>query len=168
MTDKSAHLDPDKNPKHAAGRLKPSLRHLPPSALFYEGRVMDSGAAKYGPFNWGEAGVVASVYFDAISRHLFAWYTGEEIDPESGQPHMAHIRACAGIIIDCTEIDNLKDDRPVGKTAPVAELLAKMIDVTPKVKAIDEDYINSSDDIDEIIEARMNVHDFIIKGGTVE
>jgi len=114
------HLDPKLNPKHDCGRRKQPFRHIPPIALAYEGRVMAHGADKYGGYNWGVAGVVASVYYDAILRHLFAWYTGEDIDPESGQPHLAHIRACAGILIDCAERGIMEDDRPIGKTTKVA------------------------------------------------
>lgn len=108
--------DADKNPKHAAGRKKASMDGIPPIAIVREGAVMRHGYEKYGKFNWGEAGVVASVYYEAALRHLLAWYTGEDIDPESGQPHLAHVRACAGIVIDCTERGILDDDRPTGKT----------------------------------------------------
>lgn len=108
-----------KNPKHAAGLKKQPYRHIPPSAIAAEGRVMAGGAAKYGAFNWGEAGVVAGVYYEAIKRHLEAWWTGEDADPESGESHLAHIRACAGILIDCILLGNMEDDRPIGKTAPV-------------------------------------------------
>lgn len=105
------------NPKHAAGRAKQPFRHIPPIALAAEGRVMNLGADKYGGFNWGAAGVVASVYYDAMLRHLFAWYTGEDVDPESGESHLAHIRACAGILLDSQALKNLSDDRPLNRTA---------------------------------------------------
>lgn len=104
------------NPKHAAGKAKASLHCIPPVALVAEGAVMQGGADKYGEFNWGEAGVVASIYYDAILRHLLAWYTGEDDDPESRQSHLAHIRACAGILLDCNAKGLLADDRPKGKT----------------------------------------------------
>lgn len=112
--------DAASNPKHAAGTAKAPVHNIPPVAIVQEGAVMAGGAAKYGAFNWGEAGVVASVYYDAIQRHLFAWYTGEEIDPESGCPHLAHIRANCGILIDCIDKGLLEDDRPVGKTTALS------------------------------------------------
>jgi hypothetical protein len=104
------------NPKHAAGLSKPPVRHIPPIAIKLEGAVMQTGGDKYGPFNWGEAGVVASTYYDAIQRHLLAWYAGENLDPESGLHHLAHVRACCGIVLDCVGMDNVEDDRPRGKT----------------------------------------------------
>lgn len=107
------------NPKHAAGRKKQPYRHIPPSALAALGRVMQSGAEKYGPFNWGEAGVTASVYYDAIKRHLESWYTTGRPDKESHENPMAHIMACCAIIIDCEGLGNMEDDRPIGKTTEV-------------------------------------------------
>ena len=48
---------------------------------------MDDGGDKYGPFNWQDTPIQASVYYDAMMRHLMAWYTGENVDPgsESGR-----------------------------------------------------------------------------------
>ena len=113
----------DKNAKHAAGRAKWPFRHIPPVAIALEGKVMAAGADKYSPFNWGEGGVVASVYYDAAMRHLFAWFTGEDIDPESGLPHLSHARACLGILQDCDARGILEDDRPKGKTTDIGRLL---------------------------------------------
>lgn len=117
MKNVDPHMDPSRNPKHEQGRKKAPMRHIPPIAIVREGNVFRVGADKYGAFNWGEAGVVASVYYDALLRHLLAWYTGEDTDPESGESHLAHIRACAGILLDCIEMGNMFDDRPIGKTA---------------------------------------------------
>ena len=33
-------------------------------------------------------------YFDAALRHLTAWQTGEQVDAESGLPHLAHAICC--------------------------------------------------------------------------
>ena len=107
------------NPKHAIGRTKQSYRCVPPVAFAALGTVMQGGADKYGPFNWGEAGVTATVYYDAALRHLIAWFTGQDLDPESGQPHLAHVMACCAILLDSTALGNLEDDRPSGSTFPV-------------------------------------------------
>ena len=109
----------DQNPKHAAGRAKQPYRHIPPMAIAAEGRVYAIGAEKYGFFNWGEAGVVASIYYEAILRHLFEWYTTGAPDRESGQSHLAHIRACCGILMDCEARGIMQDDRPLLLTTPV-------------------------------------------------
>ncbi len=81
--------------------------------------VCRDGADSYGPFNWGEAGVVASTYYDAILRHLFEWYTSGSMDNKSGRNHMAHIMASAAIVMDCEMKGVMEDDRPIGKTTAV-------------------------------------------------
>lgn len=113
------------NPKHQRGLAKQPFRHVPPVALAALGRVMrgtggpnGGGAEEYGAFNWGEAGVTASIYYDAIKRHLEEWYTAQTYDAKSGENHMAHIMACAAIILDCGELGLMDDDRPIGKTTP--------------------------------------------------
>jgi hypothetical protein len=113
-------LTADQNPKHAAGLKKTPLHFIPPSALAAEGRVMAIGAAKYGPYNWSDGGVVASVYYDAAMRHLMQWFTGEDLDRESKESHLAHVRACMAIIIDAEGQGVLEDDRP--KTTPFTEI----------------------------------------------
>jgi len=109
----------DKNPKHAAGSAKQPFHFMPWGMIAGMGRVMKGGAGKYGEFNWGEAGVVASVYFDAFQRHVLAWWTGEDYDPDDGEHHLDHAACCLAIVRDCMALGNLKDDRPIGKTATV-------------------------------------------------
>ena len=104
---------PDTNPKSQYGTKKPSLLScVPASALIIEGQVMALGRHKYGPFNWRDNSVAASVYIDAAIRHLLAWNSGQDDDPESGVSHLGHVRACMGILIDAVETGNLVDDRP--------------------------------------------------------
>ncbi len=62
-------------------------------------------------------------YLGALLRHISAVLDGEDCDPSSGLPHVAHIRATAGIILDAYSLDQLNDDRPPAGKA--AELIAK-------------------------------------------
>lgn len=103
---------PDTNPKSRFGIQKPGFDAIPPVALVYLGAVMANGAAKYGPMNWREHAVSFSVYYNAILRHLFAVLDGEWLDPESGQPHLAHVMAGAAIVLDAHANAKLNDDRP--------------------------------------------------------
>lgn len=121
------------NPKDILGLKKPPLRLIPPTALIYLSRVMGFGASRYGPYNWRKKKVRYSVYIEAAWRHLLQALDGEEIDPESNMPHMAHVMACAGIVLDAKATGNLVDDRPVpGNTA---ELIRQMTEkVAPKEK----------------------------------
>lgn len=107
---------PDDNPKSKFGTKKaPTFSVIPMSAILVEGQVMALGAAKYGPFNWREKNVAASVYLDAAMRHLVALNAGEDNDPESLVSHAGHVRACMGIFIDAIEQGCLIDDRPKNK-----------------------------------------------------
>jgi hypothetical protein len=105
---------PDGNPKTAEGRRKAPLRAVPPIALLHLGAAMDDGERKYGRFNWREQPVTASVYYDAIMRHILAWWDGEERAPDSGTHHLAHVMACCAILLDAASLGKLNDDRSAG------------------------------------------------------
>lgn len=117
-------LRPDNNPKSAFGIKKPSLHLVPGTALMMLAKVMALGAAKYGAHNWRDQPVAATVYVSAALRHIFQWLDGEDIDPESGAPHLAHAMACAAIVLDAMAHGTLIDDRPVkGRTSEVIQQL---------------------------------------------
>jgi hypothetical protein len=109
------------NPKDAIGRKKPGMSKLPLGPLFAAGEVMKLGANKYGPYNWRGADVSASVYFDAIMRHLYQWWEGEDYDAESGQSHLAHIIANCALVMDAESRDRLVNDR-AGTYPPVVDV----------------------------------------------
>lgn len=112
------------NPKDRLGMCKPPLHLIPPAAEVLESVVMALGAKKYGAFNWRTSAVRASVYVAAARRHLLAWFDGQDNDPESGMPHLAHARACLGILLDALATGNLVDDRPnAGASAQLIEEL---------------------------------------------
>jgi hypothetical protein len=98
------------------------------------------GALKYGRSNFRAIGVRASIYVDAVKRHVNAWFEGEDIDRDSGLPHMAHALACLAILVDADAAGVLNDDRqyPGGYrvlveqlTAHVERLKTKYADRTP-------------------------------------
>lgn len=102
----------DNNPKSQFGTLKTPYRLMPTFPLALEAEVFALGAKKYGAHNWRETSVSSAVYFEAALRHLFAWYEGEDNDPESGVNHLAHVRACMGIVLDAKHHNRLINDRP--------------------------------------------------------
>lgn len=101
------------NPKDLLGIKKVQLNLVPPSSIIYQALAMEDGAKKYGPYNWRENKVIASIYVAAAMRHLQQWYDGEELAADSQKPHLAHALACLGIIVDAKETGNLVDDRPL-------------------------------------------------------
>tara|TARA_Y100000815_G_scaffold176204_1_gene160444 strand:+ start:12336 stop:12884 length:549 start_codon:yes stop_codon:yes gene_type:complete len=99
------------NPKDAIGSSKLPV-HLWPTTASAMGAIgLLDGMLKYGRNNWRASGVRASIYFDAANRHLNAWFEGEDHDPDSGVPHLAHALACLAIIVDAQAAGKLTDDR---------------------------------------------------------
>lgn len=112
LFDKGEKAPGRENPKDLLGILKLPLRLIPPPALAYLAQVMALGAKKYGPFNWRSNAVKQTVYLEAALRHILSVLDGEDVDPESGQPHEAHAMACMAILLDAKSTGNLIDDRP--------------------------------------------------------
>ncbi len=120
--------DKKTNPKDALAINRAPLHLLPPEALIEASLALHNGAAKYGAWNWRRAGVRASVYVAAMMRHILVWADGEDVDRESGASHLAHVIACAAILLDAARQGRLVDDRARSGTVAasldrVAELL---------------------------------------------
>jgi hypothetical protein len=116
------------NPKDKIGRTKPNLHLIPAAAMIEEAGVMALGAKKYGPYNWRDKSVSGVVYISAAMRHLLQWLDGETIDAESGCSHLAHARACMGIMLDAGATGNMIDDRP--KPGVASALIAEKTQVS--------------------------------------
>lgn len=125
------------NPKDAIGSTKLPLSLVPQTALAWIDMVHLHGAAKYTAWNWRSAGVRASIYLDAIYRHLAEWWNGETHDVESGLPHLAHVGACVNILLDAKECEKLTDDRP--PPAPMAGLIMRLNSMVEGLKFADAD-----------------------------
>ena len=81
--------------KYDTGKTRLDL--LPPEAIRALGEVLTYGAEKYGPNNW--RGVEAERYEAALLRHWLAWREGEELDAESGLPHLWHVLCNAAFLV---------------------------------------------------------------------
>lgn len=126
------------NPKDSIGCSKAPLGFVSMPAMFEAGLAMLHGACKYGGHNYRAVGVRASIYFDALLRHSAQWWEGEENDPESGLPHLAHAMACLLILRDAARMGKLNDDRPPRHDAWMAELnqkAAEIVAMYPEPKA---------------------------------
>src|SRR6266403_5346522 len=64
-------------------------------------KILTFGAGKYGDRNW-ERGIVYSRLFAATVRHLSAWWRRDDLDPESGRSHLAHVLCCVAFILTFT------------------------------------------------------------------
>ena len=102
----------DTNPKDAVGISKVPFSTISAQVLGELGLAMLEGALKYGRHNYRVSGVRASVYYDAALRHLLAWWEGQDIDPDSGLPHVVKAIACLAVVRDSQIQGNWVDDRP--------------------------------------------------------
>ena len=100
------------NPKDALGVRKVPFSTLSGPVLAAMGNAMLEGALKYGRHNYRVIGVKASVYFDAFNRHIWAWWEGEDIDPESGKSHLVKALTCLLVLVDAAWRGKMIDDRP--------------------------------------------------------
>lgn len=101
------------NPKHVRAQKegKAPMEYLLYEVLEMDAHVHKSGADKYGVRNWRIDAIMASTYEGAILRHFLAWAKGQDLDPESGKPHLVHLRACCAIVLDAQRCGKLVDDR---------------------------------------------------------
>jgi hypothetical protein len=82
---------PTEGVKFDQGKLRYDL--LPPEMLEEVALVLTYGAVKYGDRNW-ERGMAWSRPFGALMRHMWAWWGGEDNDPETGYSHLSHALCC--------------------------------------------------------------------------
>jgi len=102
------------NPKDLFGAVKVSLSKLPAIAVAHGAHAVMDGAQKYGPYNWRDKAVIASIYVDAAKRHIDDWFEGQRAAKDSEVHHLGHAIACCAIILDAEAMGTLIDDRPAG------------------------------------------------------
>lgn len=89
---------------------KPPMDLIPSEAQLEEARVFGFGAGKYGRFNYCE-GIQYTRLIAAAERHLAAIKSGEDVDPESGFKHWAHVRCCMSMLARMELLHPELDDR---------------------------------------------------------
>ena len=125
------------NPKDMVGITKVPVHCVSGQVLMEMGLGMLDGACKYGSHNYREAGVRASIYYDAAMRHLIAWWEGEDLDPDTGLSHVTKVLTCLATFRDAMIADKWEDDRPI--RTGISE---KMLEYNQKAKTIIEKYPN--------------------------
>jgi hypothetical protein len=123
--------DGNPNPKDGIGATKLPLHLVPATAIAVASLAHLDGATKYGAWNRRVAGVRASIYLDAVQRHLARWTHGETHDLDSGVHHLGHALACLNILIDAEAAGMLTDDRP-----PAIDMETLVSVLTPDVARI--------------------------------
>ena len=98
--------------KAKAARMKPQMSPIPCGVLAELGLAMSEGALKYGRHNWRNSRITASTYYDALMRHIMAYWEGESTDPDSGLSHLVKAMACLVVWRDAEMCERITDDRP--------------------------------------------------------
>jgi Domain of unknown function (DUF5664) len=89
---------------------KPRMDLLDAEALEGLAKVLTFGAQKYAANNWRN-GIEYSRLTAALLRHLMAIQRGEDVDPESGLPHVDHLGCCWMFLSNLSKTRPDLDDR---------------------------------------------------------
>lgn len=98
------------NAKYDNASKKLPIHTFPATAITLGAVGMLGGVLKYGRSDYLVHGVKVSVYYDAIMRHMLAYWSGEDCD-EFGVPHLASALSDIAIIIDAGYAGKVEDDR---------------------------------------------------------
>lgn len=98
--------------KFDEGKLRFDL--IPPGPLQELARVYTVGMRKYNARNW-ESGMEWGRFFAALQRHTWAWWGGEDLDPEDGVHHLAHAAFCCLALLEYVKTHPELDDRSLPK-----------------------------------------------------
>jgi hypothetical protein len=97
-------------PKYDAGKMRLDL--VPASGVMAAADVFGYGAQKYYANSWRSGEMVTwSRTYGSIQRHLLSFWSGENIDPESGKSHLSHAITQLMILIEHQNINKKGDDR---------------------------------------------------------
>ena len=107
-------------PKNDNGKIR--YEFIPVAPLREIAMVLTFGAKKYNHNAYSDSryrgGLEWSRYYGAILRHVFAWWGGEQNDPESGLHHLAHAACCILFLMHFEDIHPELDDRDIQYDLP--------------------------------------------------
>lgn len=75
-------------------------QYIPHRVLDALGRVFEYGARKHSPYGWINVPGYRLHFGMKMLRHGAAYFSGELVDPETGESHMAHLLADGMMILD--------------------------------------------------------------------
>lgn len=90
---------------------KVRLDLVSPLFIYGTAEVLTFGAKKYEENNWAKGINFNRVYRAAIG-HMHDWWMGEELDQESGKPHLWHAACCLMFLVHYTDPLNRSDYLP--------------------------------------------------------
>lgn len=96
---------------------KPPVSLVPPDFILALAEHYGRGARKYEARNW-EKGMFWSRCYDSAMRHLLAFWAGEDVDPETGTPHVIAVAWNMAALHHYMTAYRQGDDRPLPHRAP--------------------------------------------------
>lgn len=128
------------NPKDSIGNNKIPMHLWPSSATMLGSIGLLEGREKYGRCNWRAAPVKASIYYDALQRHMALWFEGQSLSTDVANVHLGNALACLAIIVDAGVHGTLVDDRNFTPSGSGDELQAFANNLTPLVLKLQEQF----------------------------
>lgn len=102
----------EKPSKKEYSKGKSKIHYIPTEIILGMGHAFEMGAEKHGPYSFRDNPIDYTELIDSASRHLLAFMDGEDLDTESGLPHLWHC-ACNIAMLEWTRVNaSEKDDRP--------------------------------------------------------
>lgn len=95
----------------AKGQKAQQFNLLPWPEVAEVAELYAAGARKYAAHNWAK-GYLWSLSFDSLIRHAMAFWGGEELDPETGSPHLTSVIFHALALLRFGKNYPALDDRP--------------------------------------------------------
>jgi hypothetical protein len=104
---------------------KPMLSLIPSGPWLEVGKALTYGAQKYDPYNWTK-GIKWSRLIDAKLRHTLAFNAGDDLDDESGLPHLAHSICSDLFLLEFMRTHRELDDRHKNELARAFDIASKI------------------------------------------
>ncbi len=92
------------------GKMKLRYDLIPAESLKQLAEVYTISTTKYPERSW-EKGLAWSRFFAAMMRHMWAWWSGEKIDRDNGQHHLAAVAWGALALMELERTHPEHDDR---------------------------------------------------------
>lgn len=131
------------------GKKSSRMDLIPSRALMTAAKVYGFGAEKYSDNNW-RSGYDWSLSYAALQRHLGQFWDGQDLDEESGLPHLAHAAFHVFALLTFMEEHPEFDDRyhsPNKTIQTISTLQGDSWDFTPEPPRIkDGEWANLTGD----------------------
>ena len=101
-------ITPKEGVKFDQGKRRVDL--VPTEAINALADILTAGAVKYGEHNWRH-GMDWSRVYGAAQRHMLAFWGGDDIDEESGMPHLWHALTNMAFLVSYQALSVGRDDR---------------------------------------------------------